>query len=286
MLMSDLKQRDGMALVARPERPGIVIDETFMLFRLPGSRTSLHAGHIPTIWVSYGDALRVECGPWSVTAQAVYVAPHCVHVVDGRGQLYQGLSLRGFRWPPAAEPRPVMALSPRALHLFVDYHHRQDASIARELAALLGFVPMHLSSAMSVLAERMHADPMHRLSQTVASALIGMERTAMLKQFRREAGMSFRAYKAWVGMQAALHVLGAGRPPSEAAMAGGFADLAHFSRHCRATTGYSPRQGLRYIERATAMLRVGQTRLASGDAPLALAADPLPHGMRQRGVSP
>lgn len=259
--MEDLNQRDAVSLRPRAGQPGIVIDEAFMQFRLPGSRSSVHAGHIPTIWVSYGDALRVEAGPWSVTAQAVYVAAHHLHVVDGRGQLFQGLSLRGYRWPADVPPRPVMALSSRTLHLFVDYVHRQDASIACELADRLGFVPFGFSAGMGALVERMQADPMHRLGQTEASALIGMERTALLRQFRRESGMTFRAYKAWIGMQAALQVLGAGRPPSEAAMVGGFADLAHFSRHCRSTTGYSPRQGLQYIARATAMAQAGRTRV-------------------------
>ena len=133
--MADLNERDSSL---RPEQPSIAIDDAFMRFRLPGSRASLNTGHIPSLWISHGDALRVEAGPWSVTAQAVYVAPHCLHVVDGRGQLFQGVSLRGFRWPADVEPRPVMALSPRALNLFVDHLQRQDGSIAHELAALLG----------------------------------------------------------------------------------------------------------------------------------------------------
>ena len=263
--MADLNERVS---ALRPEQPGIAIDDAFMRFRLPGSRASLNTGHIPSLWISHGDALRVEAGPWSVTAQAVYVAPHCLHVVDGRGQLFQGVSLRGFRWPADVEPRPVMALSPRALNLFVDHLQRQDGSIAHELAALLGFVPLRFSSPMSLLAERMVGDPMHRLSQTEASILTGMERTAMLKQFRRESGMSFRTFKTSAGVQAALRLMAVGRSASEAAMAGGFADLAHFSRHCRAATGYSPRQGLQYLDRALAMARAGQTRLAAADMPL------------------
>ena len=262
--MADLNERDS---ALRPEQPSIAIDDAFMRFRLPGSRASLNTGHIPSLWISHGDALRVEAGPWSVTAQAVYVAPHCLHVVDGRGQLFQGVSLRGFRWPADVEPRPVMALSPRALNLFVDHLQRQDGSIAHELAALLGFVPL-LSPPMSLLAERMVGDLMHRLSQTEASILTGMERTAMLKQFRRESGMSFRTFKTSAGVQAALRLMAVGHSVSEAAMAGGFADLAHFSRHCRAATGYSPRQGLQYLDRALAMARAGQTRLAAADMPL------------------
>ena len=61
-----------------------------------------------------------------------------------------------------------MALSPRALNLFVDHPQRQDGSIAHELAALPGFVPLRFSPPMSPLAERMVGDLMHRLSQTEA----------------------------------------------------------------------------------------------------------------------
>ena len=84
--MADLNERDS---ALRPEQPGIAIDDAFMRFRLPGSRASLNTGHIPSLWISHGDALRVEAGPWSVTGQAVYVAPHCLHVVDGRGSCFR-----------------------------------------------------------------------------------------------------------------------------------------------------------------------------------------------------
>ena len=107
----------------------------------------------------------------------------------------------------------------------------------------------------------MHADPMQRLSQSAASALTGMERSTLLKRFRAESGMTFRSYKTSMGVQTALQMLGAGHSATAAAMAGGFADLAHFSRQCRATTGYSPRQGLQYLARATAMVQAGQTRV-------------------------
>ena len=41
-------------------------------------------------------------------------------------------------------------------------------------------------------------------------------------------------------------------------MDAGFADLAHFSRQCRAMTGYSPSQGTQYMERAAALERGGR----------------------------
>ena len=106
--------------------------------------------------------------------------------------------------------------------------HALPSALDVELAALLGFVPLRFSPAMSLLAERMVGDLMHRLSQTEASILTGMERTAMLKQFRRESGMSFRTFKTSAGVQAALRLMAAGHSVSEAAMAGGFADLALF----------------------------------------------------------
>jgi len=83
-----------------------------------------------------------------------------------------------------------------------------------------------------------------------------MERTALLKRFRLETGLTFRAYKNWVGVMAAADAMLRGRSAAQAAMDAGFADLAHFSRQCRAITGYSPRQGLQYLDRASAQARV------------------------------
>lgn len=282
--MRDLNERDAATGSPRTERSGLLIDDAFMHFRLPGCRTSVHAVHIPTIWMSYGDALHVEAGPWSVTAQAVYVAPHWPHVIDGRGQLFQGLSLRGHRWPIGREPRPVMALSPQALHQFVDFLHRQDGAIAHDLAARLGFVPMRSSDAIGAVLDHLHARPTSRLHQHDASAIAGLERSTFLRRFRHESGMTFRSYKAWVGMQTAMHWLSLGRSASDAAMAGGFADLAHFSRLCRAHTGYSPRQGLQYIARATAMAQAGRTRLDRGESPTGQGPAPVSDAAAPSGI--
>ena len=255
--MADLNERDAQepALAhlwpRHAERPAICTDGKFRLFRLTGGQTSVHTTAAPHVLVAWNGVVTVRWVQGRVTAQAILVAPGVPHTIDGEGGLFHLLTLGDYLAHPARHGPPVQPLDARALHAFADYYRAVAADDGRALADRLRLPPVRLSSPIEAVIARMRADPMHRVGQHEAAALARMERTALLKRFRRETGLTFRAYKNWVGVVAAVHGIVQGRSAAQAAMDAGFADLAHFSRQCRAVTGYSPRQGFQYLDRAT-----------------------------------
>lgn len=252
--MADLNERDASepALAhlwpRHAGRPAICADGQFRLFRLTGGESSPHVKSAPHVMVSWGGVLTVRWAGGRVTAQAVLVATGVPHTVDGGGGLFHILGLGRYL---AHHGPPVQALDARALHAFADYYDHLAADDGCALAERLQLPPMRLSTPIEAVIARLRADPMQRLGQHEAAALACMERTALLKRFRLETGLTFRAYKNWVGVMAAADGMLRGRRAAQAAMDAGFADLAHFSRQCRAITGYSPRQGLQYLDRAS-----------------------------------
>lgn len=236
-------------------RPAICTDGQFRLFRLTGGQTSTHATAAPHVVVGWSGSVTVRWAGGQVTAQAVSVAPGVPHTIDGRGGLFHLLTLDGYLAGAPCHGPPVQALDARALHAFADYYRAVAADDARALADRLRLPPVRLSSPIAAVVARMRADPMQRVGQFEAASLARMERSALLKRFRLETGLTFRAYKNWTGLVAAIQGIVQGRSAAQAAMDAGFADLAHFSRQCRAVTGYSPRQGFQYMDRATGQAR-------------------------------
>ena len=258
--MSDLNQ--GAVGEATPqadvERPNICLDGQFTLYRLTCGQTSLHATAVPHVMVSAGGAITVEAGAHRVTAQAICVAPHVLYTVNARGMLFYVIGMDGYRAPDSCDVHPVRAVTGSALRTLIDYVDRLHRTDAHELGAMLQFADMRLSPAIEEVVRCIRATPMLRLGQHEASRLVGMERTALLKRFRRETGMTFRHYKSWAGLNTAIRLVKEGSSIADAAMDAGFADLAHFSRQCRAMTGYSPSQGTQYMERAAALERASR----------------------------
>lgn len=67
--------------------------------------------------------------------------------------------------------------------------------------------------------------------------------------FREQAGVSFRSYRVWSQVRAAMTGLGPGLNLTDAALHGAFADSSHFSRTFRATFGMTPSSVLKLVER-------------------------------------
>lgn len=70
--------------------------------------------------------------------------------------------------------------------------------------------------------------------------------------FREEAGVSFRTYRLWCQVRAAMTGVGPVRSLTEAALQGAFADSSHFSRTFRATFGMTPSSVLQGVTREVA----------------------------------
>ena len=259
--MTNLNERavSGLALADRlplhAGRPAVRTDGQFRLFRLTGGQSSVHATAAPHVLAAWSGVATVRWAGGQITAQAILVAPNVPHTIDGEGGLFHLLTLGDYLAHPMRYGPPVQALDMRALHAFADYCGHTAADDGRALAERLRLPPVRLSAPIDAVIARLRSDSMQRLSQHEAAALARMERTALLKRFRVETGLTFRAYKNWLGVVSAVQDMLRGRNAAQAAMDAGFADLAHFSRQCRAITGYSPRQGLQYLDRASAQAR-------------------------------
>ncbi len=86
------------------------------------------------------------------------------------------------------------------------------------------------------------AAPCLRMSQKEACAISHLERTTMLRRFKRKTGMTFRGYKSWVATKHAIRLVEAGQSIQDAAFDSGFYDAPHFSRTFKNLFGLSPSQ--------------------------------------------
>jgi len=84
------------------------------------------------------------------------------------------------------------------------------------------------------------ANPMNRMTQVKATALANLERTTMLKRFKKSTGMSFRRFKIWEATKYAIERYQDGGSIESAALDAGFYDASHFSRTFRSLFGFSP----------------------------------------------
>lgn len=87
---------------------------------------------------------------------------------------------------------------------YIHAHHQRDISV-RELAAVAGLSPYHF-----------------------------------IRVFRKHVGLTPHAYLTQVRVQRAQHLLLAGDPPSQTALAAGFFDQSHLSRHFKRIVGVPP----------------------------------------------
>lgn len=232
------------------ERPGVWNDGRFNLVRLAGGENSPHITAMPHLVVAVQGVVTVRSARQTVTGQAVLALPGEAYTVDGGGGLFYALSLNGFRAQGGWRGAPLQRIDAGGLNTFVDYLSRLDPGEGEYLAERLRLSAIRLSQPIDSLVTRLSANPMHRVSQHEAVALTGLERTALLKRFRHETGLTFRAYKNWVGVSTAIARMRLGATAAQAAMDAGFADLSHLSRQFRATTGFSPRQASAYVDRA------------------------------------
>jgi AraC-like DNA-binding protein len=86
---------------------------------------------------------------------------------------------------------------------------------------------------------------MTRLGETQAARIAGLERTTMLRRFRKQTGMTFRGYKTWTALKHASRLVSQGEAIGAAGLDAGFADAAHFSRCFSTMFGMTPSSATR-----------------------------------------
>ncbi len=106
--------------------------------------------------------------------------------------------------------------------------------------------PLDSRVARSLLALRQMGEPTWGRDAAAATAHLSASRFNHL--FRAEMGVSFRSYRVWSQVRAAMVALGANPTLTRAALDAGFVDSSHFSRMFRQTFGMTPSSVLKPLK--------------------------------------
>jgi AraC-like DNA-binding protein len=106
--------------------------------------------------------------------------------------------------------------------------------------------PLDSRVARSLLALRQMGEPAWARDAAAATAHLSASRFNHL--FRAEMGVSFRSYRVWSQVRAAMVALGSNPTLTRAALDAGFVDSSHFSRMFRQTFGMTPSSVLKPLK--------------------------------------
>lgn len=207
--------------------------------RLRVGRTGIHRNAVPCVILSHGQGIAVEAAGGTVHGDAVFVGACLDHTVDFFGGAADVIYLE----TPAAVSGREQAVAPlsRTLTSFLEQSvNCWSVDTATDFLDRVGSSQQHCDRAMMEVMQLIRSDPMARLSETAAARLVGVERTTMLRRFKRQAGMTFRAYKNWTALKHASRLAQKGEALGVAGLDAGFADAAHFSRRFSSTFGLTP----------------------------------------------
>jgi hypothetical protein len=213
-----------------------------------GTRSTPHAQHGAGVFVALEREVTVT-GPGVIArGRVVVIPPDWAHAAACDGPVI------GALYDPERAPRiasltrargGAYALGGAAAARLVELAHAHRAALDRDdVLAGLGVE----------LARAADGAPARRLDPRVARALEALRdpaapaplparvsRAHLAALFARDVGTSMRRYALWRRLLAAIAAMTPARgDATSAAHAAGFADLAHFSRTCRALLGYSP----------------------------------------------
>jgi len=226
------------------------------LFLGDRSVTDVHGHHALEISIALDDlGVHVGCpGGGEVRGGAAVMvrpdAPHRLHIpgpkvavlyVEPHSPLGRGLQERmgdaSLLEVSSASARPTF------LGLFDEATGLGEAEAAiSALLAPLAPEPHHpwldwrVRRATEALAERL-ADPP---SQTALAQELGLSASRLGHLFSAQVGVPMRRYVLWLRLRAALTEALATGSMTDAALAAGFSDAAHFSRTCRRMFGLAP----------------------------------------------
>ncbi len=217
-----------------------------MRVRLQADRTNVHSNLVPCIVFGRDRAVSIESASGVVSGDAVLVDANWQHVVNFHGGAVDVIYLE-FVLNAHMTSQGATAITKNALRILENDAESWTDDCAAELLATLGKAKPHDDSPISEVQSRIIADPMIRLSETDASQLARLERTTMLRRFKRQTGMTFRAYKNWTALKHATRLMVGGEQIGCAGLDSGFADAAHFSRQFRSTFGLSPTEAINSV---------------------------------------
>ena len=245
-----------MQEVGTSRESAVYIWQDRALFLGDRSVTDVHGHHALEISVALDDlGVHVVCpGEAEVRGGAAVMvrpdAPHRLHIpgpkvavlyVEPHSPLGRGLRERMGEAPLLEVPGTTARGA--FLRLFDGRTGRAEAEVA--IAALLASVApdphypwldWRVRRAQEALAERL-ADPP---SQAALAKELGLSASRLGHLFSAQVGVPMRRYVLWLRLRAALTEALATGSMTDAALAAGFSDAAHFSRTCRRMFGLAP----------------------------------------------
>lgn len=213
---------------------------------IASSRHKHHAGQV--MWVPGGLTVEDAAGERRV---ATYIVPPDTSHSHGPAAAAAVLWVDrdDLQWKRARDPRPLLSATTPA---------KLDASLAPEVArdiarALLDWVapsddararvPRH--PAVRRMCALLDSNASERdTSMTELAQQSGLSLRQLRHHFTDELGINPRAYLRWRRLRHAIAAIEQGATLTQAALEGGFADGAHFSRVFQAQFGMAPSQAL------------------------------------------
>lgn len=229
-------------------------NRSLYLGELPATGMHVHAAPVLLVGLSGRFGLHFPGGR-TETCRSALIDVGVEHVFDPCGESVALMYLE----PDAPEARSLRAhfahLGPviyDPASLVVGRYFAQARLQSFDLANLLDLsyveaAPLDARVARALDALRAPAGAnLRREALASASALSGSRFNHVFKQ---EMGVSFRSYRVWSQVRAALGALSANPSLTQAALEGGFVDSSHFSHMFRNTFGMTPSSVLKPLQR-------------------------------------
>lgn len=227
---------------------------------LAGAGTGVHAHHAIQATLAFpGGRVRLSdrAGNWSTHAAAI-VPAHVPHAFEAGGQRValifadpesrHGRALHLRHRDQGIVPVPAKAIARSLADLVAAYDARagNDVLIEKALAVIAGLAGAHdgpvsapdarIAHAVHLLRERIRGS----ITQASIASAVHLSPDRFRHLFVAETGITFRAYVLWLRLEQSLAAYVSGMALTDAALEGGFADSAHFSRTFRRMFGIAP----------------------------------------------
>jgi methylphosphotriester-DNA--protein-cysteine methyltransferase len=207
----------------------------------------LHPNPVLCVVMGFGSPVTVENNREQVRGDVVVIRSGCEHRISCAGGL-RAMFLDGIKWSGA----DVVAERLEGSTAFLAESGMADADSRTELRERLSLGQPRLSPPVRDALTLIATNTISRMTQAELSQLLNLERTQAMRQFKAEAGMTFRQFKRWSGLRQAAQAITAGELVRTAALDAGFADTAHLSRTFRTSFGLTPTQALAGLEKISA----------------------------------
>ena len=229
--------RQGNALTAAVDR-ALYVGEL--------AATGWHRHAAPVLLLGLSGRFSLHWGGGTAECASALVDSRVEHVFDPRGESVALVYLE----PDAPEARGLRRLLVGAGGVLLDpalpvrtCSGTQSRLAAFDLGSLLRFsVPVGpaLDPRIAASLKVLRAPAWSPLRRTEAAAAAGLSASRFNHLFSAQMGVSFRSYRVWSQLRAAMLACGPGASLTAAAQEGAFFDAAHFSRVFGQTFGMSP----------------------------------------------